>query len=76
MAKKTGARRGRPPKKRKPPTEDLVNMLAEHDKVSTSELGAFLSLPARQVREELIELEKLGIVYRTGSRRGTRWHLG
>ena len=28
------------------------------------------------VRQELLELEKLGIVYRSGQTRGTRWWLG
>jgi len=57
-------------------TEDLVDLLAEQEPTSSSHLASFLGLPGRRVREELIKLEALGIVYRTGSRRGTKWHLG
>ena len=35
-----------------------------------------LDVPVLVVRQELLDLEKLGIVYRTGQTRGTRWWLG
>jgi len=57
-------------------TELLVNMLAKHGGIKSSDLADVIGQDKMVVRNELIELEKLGIVYRTGATRGTRWHLG
>jgi hypothetical protein len=57
-------------------TERLVDMLAELKSAKSSELAERLLIEKLLVRNELIVLEKLGIVYRTGATRGTRWHLG
>ena len=57
-------------------TELLVNMLAKNAGIKSSDLADVLGHDKMTVRNELIELEKLGIVYRTGATRGTRWHLG
>ena len=57
-------------------TELLVNLLAEMQPVSSTKLSKLLGAERLTIRNELLELEKLGIVYRTGATRGTRWHLG
>jgi predicted transcriptional regulator len=57
-------------------TELLVNMLAKNGGIKSSDLAEVIGQDKMVVRNELIELEKLGIVYRTGATRGTRWHLG
>jgi uncharacterized Zn finger protein len=57
-------------------TELLVDRLAEAPGAKSQDLADTLGLPVLRVRHELIELEKLGIVYRTGNTRGTRWWLG
>ena len=57
-------------------TELLVNLLAEMQPVSSTKLSKVLGTERLTIRNELLELEKLGIVYRTGATRGTRWHLG
>lgn len=57
-------------------TEELVDLIAEHGATTSSDLASFLGLSIAQVRNELRTLERLGIVVRTGTTRGTRWHLG
>lgn len=57
-------------------TEAVVDALAEVECAKSKELAAKLNVDIAEVRAELIELEKLGIVYRTGQTRGTRWWLG
>lgn len=57
-------------------TEQLVDMLAEHGAARSKDLSERLKVPLIDIRQELLELEKLGIVYRTGQTRGTRWWLG
>lgn len=57
-------------------TEALVNALAEFESAKTSQLAEKLGVKKIKVRNALVELEKLGIVYRTGQTRGTRWWLG
>ena len=42
----------------------------------SKELADRVKADILEVRQELLELEKLGIVYRTGQTRGTRWWLG
>lgn len=58
-------------------TERLVNHLAElQGGAKTRDLAASLVVPVLDIRHELVDLERLGIVYRTGRTRGTRWWLG
>ncbi len=57
-------------------TEQLVDLLAEMESAKSGEIAERLGLDPNHVRAELLELEKLGIVYRTGRTRGTRWWLG
>ena len=57
-------------------TELLVDLLASLESAKSKELALRLEVPMVEVRAELLELEKLGIVYRTGQTRGTRWWLG
>jgi uncharacterized Zn finger protein len=57
-------------------TERLVDVLAEMESARTRDLAARLDVSLSEVRAELIELEELGLVYRTGQTRGTRWWLG
>jgi len=65
-----------------PPTADelierLVDHLAGFDEGAKSrELANKLDCDVTTVREHLVELERFGIVYRTGQTRGTRWWLG
>ncbi len=58
-------------------TERLVDRLAEIEEGSKSrDLAMALEAPVDAIRNELLALEKLGIVFRTGQTRGTRWWLG
>ncbi|MBW1879392.1 MAG: hypothetical protein JRI25_25130 [Deltaproteobacteria bacterium] len=57
-------------------TEKVVDLLATMESAKSRELADRLQLTNVQVRNELLDLEKLGIVYRTGRTRGTRWWLG
>jgi hypothetical protein len=59
-----------------PLTEELVNLLSAVECARSQELADHLGASVLEVRHELIELERLGIVYRTGNTRGTRWWLG
>lgn len=59
-----------------PLTERLVDLLAELESAKSKVLSQKLGVPMLAVRAELLELEKLGIVYRTGQTRGTTWWLG
>ena len=57
--------------------ERLVDLLAEADHgVSTKWLAESLGERTIKVRKELVELEEMGVVSRTGSTRATRWWLG
>ncbi|MEM6926867.1 MAG: hypothetical protein AAF602_08075, partial [Myxococcota bacterium] len=57
--------------------EQLVDLLADADQgASTKQLATRLDLDPILVRRELVELETLGVVLRTGSTRATRWWLG
>ncbi len=76
-----GRSKSKSSKKRKtspPPdlTEALVDQLAQLECAKSKELADALGTTIPVVRTELIELEKLGVVYRTGQTRGTRWWLG
>lgn len=57
-------------------TERVVNALAELGSAKSKDLADKIGVDMLLVREELISLEALGIVYRTGQTRGTRWWLG
>jgi uncharacterized Zn finger protein len=57
-------------------TERLVDLLAELESAKSKTLADHLDVPVLVVRQELLDLEKLGIVYRTGQTRGTKWWLG
>ena len=57
-------------------TEAIVDALAEVTCARSKDLAAQLGMDIAEVRNELLDLEKLGIVYRTGQTRGTRWWLG
>lgn len=57
-------------------TEAVVDALAALSGAKSKELAQRVGAPVLDVRQELLELEKLGIVYRTGQTRGTRWWLG
>jgi hypothetical protein len=66
----------RNPEKEQSLTERVVDLLASMESAKSRELADRLGLTNIQVRNELLDLEKLGIVYRTGRTRGTRWWLG
>lgn len=57
-------------------TEALVDALAEVECARSKDLARRVGASVAEIRQELIDLEKLGIVYRTGQTRGTRWWLG
>ncbi len=57
-------------------TERIADALAENEGSKSSDLARILRMDPVAIRIELIELEKLGIVYRRGRTRGTRWYLG
>ena len=57
-------------------TERLVDVLAEHESMSTRQLIRALGSRRSEVIEELRELQALGIVIRTGRTISTRWWLG
>lgn len=57
-------------------TEALVDALAEVECARSKDLAKQVGASVADIRQELIDLEKLGIVYRTGQTRGTRWWLG
>ncbi|TNE84210.1 MAG: hypothetical protein EP330_30280 [Deltaproteobacteria bacterium] len=59
-----------------PLTERVVNLLANRECARSRELAKELDVSPQEIRAELLELEKQGIVYRTGQTRGTRWWLG
>ena len=56
--------------------ERLVDALARVENARSKELADRLGASLGEIRQELLELEKMGIVYRTGQTRGTRWWLG
>ncbi len=57
-------------------TERLVDLLADVENMKSKDLAIALGANITDVRNELLELERLGIVYRTGQTRATRWWLG
>lgn len=64
-----------------PLTETVINALDRLSDggvsgVSTVALEDVTGIRQVDIRAELLECERLGIVYRTGNTRGTRWWLG
>lgn len=60
-------------------TVRLVDLIAELEAEGGSRgpnLAERLQVSISKVRKELKELEQLGVVRRTGFKRGTRWWLG
>jgi len=59
-------------------TGRLADLLVGREKEGsrTVDLAETLGIDAIDVREELMAMERVGIVYRTGRTRGTRWFLG
>ena len=58
-------------------TERLVEAMAAETKPwKARDLAKQLEADHLDIRAELVELEELGVVFRTGRTRGTRWHLG
>lgn len=55
---------------------ELIGSLESEGGARGPDLARRLELPTPRVRKELRELEALGIVRRTGDKRGTRWWLG
>ena len=56
--------------------ESLVDTLADNEPSGSNDLAKRLELPVLLIRNELVKLERHGIVYRTGHTRGTLWWLG
>jgi len=56
--------------------ERLVDMLAENEPTGSNELAKKLEMPVLLIRNELVKLERHGLVVRTGHTRGTLWWLG
>jgi len=58
-------------------TERLVNFMADSGLPwKAKALATQLKVDAVALRNELLALESLGVTYRTGKTRGTRWYLG
>jgi len=57
-------------------TQVVVDALVALESASSKQLSKRVKADILDVRSELLELEKLGLVYRTGQTRGTRWWLG
>lgn len=56
--------------------ERLVNRIADEPGLRTGALALTVAYDIAVVRQELCELEELGIVYRRGRGPATRWYLG
>lgn len=57
-------------------TERLVDALAAVECAKSKDLARDLGESMATIRTELLELEEMGVVVRTGRTRGTRWWLG
>ena len=60
-------------------TVDLVEAIAELETEGGGrgpDLASRLRVSTSRIRKELKELEDVGVVRRTGQKRGTRWWLG
>ena len=56
--------------------ERIIDHLAQTECAKSTDIAEVLGVPMIDVRNELLEMEKFGLVYRTGQTRGTRWWLG
>lgn len=56
--------------------EGLINLLAATPGMAGAELAKELNVDKQALRREMIVLEELGMVYRTGNTRNTQWWLG
>ena len=57
--------------------ENIADLLAlSPTGMSVADVASSLDERLTRVRVELLQLEKLGLVVRSGRTRGTRWHLG
>jgi hypothetical protein len=56
--------------------ERVTALLEEAPGAKTSDLAERVGLGQLQIRNVLMQLERDGMVYRTGQTRGTRWYLG
>lgn len=54
----------------------IADLLAAQAPLSSRQLAEALKAPPDTVRDLLSQMERRGIVYRTGHTRGTRWWLG
>lgn len=54
----------------------IADVLATSGEWRSVDVAGRLALDPIDIRDELLQMEKLGIVYRTGRTRGTRWFLG
>lgn len=54
----------------------ISGALAQDNGRKARDLAEAIAAPYPLVKDHLVELEKSGIVYRTGRTRGTRWWLG
>jgi predicted ArsR family transcriptional regulator len=57
-------------------TQRIVEILSTMESAKSKDVADELGVDPNRVRQELIALEELGVVYRTGKTRGTRWWLG
>ncbi len=56
--------------------ESILAQVTKSPGEKTSEIADALEIAQLQVRNELMQMESRGEVYRTGQTRGTRWFLG
>ncbi len=57
-------------------TERIIDALAEVEFAKSNNLAKQLNESTATIRTELLELEEMGMVTRTGKTRGTRWWIG
>ena len=60
-------------------TQEVIDYMIENegeDGIRATLLAEKLNIDITRLRTELNALESLGLVFRTGSKRGTRWWVG
>jgi hypothetical protein len=57
-------------------TEAIADALVSRPGARSQDIAEQIGRDLDEIRAELLDLERAGIVYRTGKTRGTRWHLG
>jgi uncharacterized Zn finger protein len=57
-------------------TERVIDALADVECAKSNDLAKQLNESTAAIRTELLELEEMGLVTRTGKTRGTRWWIG